>query len=181
MKKEPVSVLVERKVLPGKQPEFEILLKGIVQACSRWQGYLGTNVTKPTGQDNTYHVVFRFDSQENLRLWIHSEERNAWVAKIDQLIEEPTKLQCITGLETWFALPGQKSMTPPPRYKMAFVSWLAITPLLICFNFIFGPLLQGLPLIPRFLISTPWIVMIMTYLWMPFMAKLFKRWLYPGA
>lgn len=180
MTNEPVSVLVERKVLPGKQHEFEVLLKGIIRACSQWKGYLGTNVTKPPNQDNTYHVVFRFDSQENLHLWTQSEERHFWVAMIDELIEGPTKLQCITGLETWFALPGQQTLTPPQRYKMAVVTWLAITPLLICFNWIFGPYLQELPFVLRFLVSTPWIVLIMTYVWMPFMTKLFKWWLYPG-
>lgn len=179
MQHEAVSVVVERKVLPGKQAEFEKILKGIIQACSRWKGYLGTHVTKPTNNDNKYLAVFRFDSQENLNAWIHSQEREDWVVQIDHLIEEPTSLQFITGLETWFTLPGKPILTPPPRYKMAIVTWLAITPLLICFSLIFGEYLSQFPVILRFFLTTPWIVLIMTYLWMPFMTKMFRRWLYP--
>ncbi len=177
---QPVSVVVDRKVKAGKHEEFEGLLKGIIQASSQYSGYLGTNVTKPkAGDDNHYQVVFRFDSEVNLDVWVKSEERSQWIEKIDQLLEEPTKLQYITGLETWFTLPGQTKITPPPRYKMAVVTWLAITPLLIAFSFIFAPYLKELSLVPRFMVSTPWIVLIMTYFWMPFMTKIFKGWLYP--
>ena len=180
MQTQPISVIVDRKVLPGKCSEFEKLLKGIIQASSQCEGYLGSSVTKPkTEGDNYYQVIFRYDCEKNLNAWIHSKERSKWIKKIDELIEEPSELQFITGLETWFALPAEKKITPPPRYKMAIVTWIAITPLLMAYNYIFGPLLKDLPLVPRFLISTPWIVLIMTYLWMPFIVKLFKRWLYP--
>jgi antibiotic biosynthesis monooxygenase (ABM) superfamily enzyme len=177
---EPVSVIVDREVVPGNKEAFEKLLEGVTHACSLFPGYLETRVTKPkTVDDHRYQVLFRFDSQENLDKWATSEERLSWVEKIDQVIENPTHLQVITGLETWFSLPGQKTLTPPPRYKMAIVSWIAITPLLITFNLVFGPFLQDLPLVLRFVCSTPWIVLIMTYLWMPFVTKLFRGWLYP--
>ncbi len=62
---------------------------------------------------------------------------------------------------------------------MAVVTWLAITPLLIVFNYFFGPIFKDLPLALRLICMTPWIVLIMTYMLMPFMTKLFKWWLYP--
>ncbi len=180
MSSQPVSIIVDRKVTPGNKQEFEKLLDGIIHACSQFPGYLDTQVLRPkTADDHRYQLIFRFDSEESLDKWVRSEERLNYVDKIDRLIEKPTTLQVITGLETWFTLPGQKTLTPPPRHKMAFVTWVAITPLLIAFNFLFGPLLNPLPLVMRFVISTPWIVLIMTYLWMPFVTKLFKKWLYP--
>jgi len=176
----PISVIVDRKVCPGKKAAFERLLDEIILTSSRFTGYLDTQVVKPKREeDHCYRVLFRFDSQEHLDTFLNSKERLDLVEQIDALIEKPTTLQVITGLETWFALPGHKSMTPPPRHKMALVTWIAITPLLIAFNYLFGPYMMQLPLVPRFLVTTPWIVIIMTYFWMPFMTKLFKGFLYP--
>ncbi len=180
MQAQPVSVIIDRNVVSGKQAEFEKLLNGIIEASSHRRGYLGTNVTKPQSEDNNhYQVIFRFDSQENLDVWIQSEDRKKWVEEIDRVLQEPTQLQFITGLETWFCLPGTPTITPPPRYKMAVVTWLAITPLLIVSNYFFGPIFKDLPLALRLICMTPWIVLIMTYMLMPFMTKLFKWWLYP--
>lgn len=175
-----VSVLVDRKVCPGNKEAFEKLLEEIIVACSRYPGYIDTRIIKPkTDDDNLYRVMFRFDSQHHLDAWLSSQDRLNLVAKIDDLIDKPTTLQVITGLETWFALPGHKTMTPPPRYKMAIVTWIAITPLLMLVNYLVGPTLATLHPVLRTLSTTPFIVLIMTYLWMPFMVKLFKRWLYP--
>ncbi len=177
---DPVSVIVDRKVCPGNKEAFEKLLEEIIKASTTFTGYLDTRVLKPQKEEeNLYRVLFRFDTENNLQAWLQSDERKNLVHQIDELIDRPSTLQIITGLETWFALPGKGAMTPPPRHKMAVVTFIAITPLLITFNYLFGEHLSGLPLVPRFLVSTPWIVLIMTYFWMPFMAKLFKKWLYP--
>lgn len=176
-----VSVIIDRKVLPGKKPAFEHLLDGIINACSQYPGYIDTKVIKPKyAQDHCYRILFRFDSEDSLEHWISSPERMQYVDNIETLLEKPTKMQVVTGLETWFALPGEKTMTPPPRYKMAVVSCVAIAPLLMVFNFIFGAALNELPFVVRYLISTPILVAIMTYLWMPFITKLFRKWLYPA-
>ncbi|MBS0635517.1 MAG: antibiotic biosynthesis monooxygenase [Verrucomicrobia bacterium] len=176
-----VSVLVDRKVCPGNKEAFEKLLDAIILASSTFTGYIDTRVQKPkSDDDNLYRVMFRFDSQSHLDAWLNSDARLNLVKQIDDLIDKPTTLQVITGLETWFSLPGQKTMTPPPRHKMALITWIAITPLLILINYLVGPTLAQLHPVLRTLSTTPFVVLIMTYLWMPFMAKLFKRWLYPS-
>ncbi len=176
----PVSVIVERTITKGNKEAFETLLEEIIKASSAFPGYLDTRIQKPENEhDHTYRVLFRFDSQKNLDNWISSKERHKIVEKIDKLLEKPTNPQIITGLETWFAIPGQKSITPPPRYKMAVVTLVAITPLLMTFHYLFGDYLAKLPFVARFLVSSPCIVLIMTYFWMPLITKLFKFWLYP--
>lgn len=175
-----VSIIVDREVLPGKKEAFEEALKGIIEACKSFPGYLGTDVHMPEKEnDNRYRVVFRFQTHEQFKDWEKSPLRLKWVEKINQLIKAPGQLQVISGLETWFALPRVAALVPPKRYKMAVVTWLAITPLLIAFNTLTQPILGKFPMIQRVLISTPFIVLLMTYLIMPYMAKLFARWLYP--
>lgn len=175
-----VTAVVDREVLPGKKEAFEEALKGIIEASRGFDGYLGTDVTFPeTANDNHYRVMFRYESLEQLKAWEKSPERLHWLNKIDKLIKEPSQLNVICGLETWFALPRAKSIVPPKQYKMAVVVWLAITPLLIAFNLIVQPWYGHLGMVPRILATTPIVVLIMTYLLMPFMTKIFAWWLYP--
>jgi antibiotic biosynthesis monooxygenase (ABM) superfamily enzyme len=175
-----ISILVDRQVSEGNKEAFEKLLEEIIDASRKFPGYEETEVIKPkSDEDHSYRVLFRFDTQEHLDNWVNSNERLELVEKIDKLLTHPTRLQALTGLETWFTLPGHKTITPPPRYKMAIVSWIAITPLLMAFNYLFGEHFTKLPFVLRFALSTPWIVLIMTYFWMPLMTKIFRFWLYP--
>lgn len=180
MSNKPISVVVERKVLPGEEQAFEAYLKEIITACSTFPGYLGTDVIAlDNKQAGTNRVVFRFDSMAHLKDWESSDSRKNLIAKIDSVIESPSKLQVLSGLETWFVVHDKQAIMPPPKYKMAVVVWSAITPLLVVFNLIFAPILNQFNLIPRILISSPIIVFIMTYLLMPLFTKIFKSWLYP--
>ncbi len=177
---QPVSVIVDREVLPDKREDFELCLKGVIEACRVFPGSMGTDVSFPDSHNELhYRVVFRFSTLSDLKVWEKSPERLYWIQKIDKLIKEPTQLQVVTGLETWFALPKTKSIVPPKRYKMAFITWFALTPLLIVFNLAVQPWLGHWHLVPRILISTPILVLIMTYFLMPLMAKVFSAWLYP--
>jgi antibiotic biosynthesis monooxygenase (ABM) superfamily enzyme len=125
-------------------------------------------------------VIFKFDHVSNLRLWEDSEERNRWLERIEPLVEGEARRQVVTGLETWFTLPGQRTLTPPARHKMAVVTWLAVYPLITAIFLFGGPLLLELPLGLRTLLITALMVPAMTYLIMPGMARLFRRWLYPS-
>lgn len=48
----------------------------------------------------------------------------------------------LTGMEGWFALPASDTKLPPPRHKMAVVTWLGIFPLVLIFSAVVGPLLS---------------------------------------
>ncbi len=37
----------------------------------------------------------------------------------------PMRTQFLTGLETWFTLPGRPATPPLPPYKMALITWLS--------------------------------------------------------
>jgi antibiotic biosynthesis monooxygenase (ABM) superfamily enzyme len=175
-----VSIIVDREILPGKKDEFEEAMKGIINASKAFPGYLGTDIHAPQNpSDHLYRVVFSFRKKAEFKVWEQSKERQYWVGIIDEIIKEPSKLQVISGLETWFALPRVTALVPPKRYKMAVVTWLAITPLLMLFNYLTTPIFGKLHPMLRILASTPIIVILMTYLIMPNMAKWFAKWLYP--
>ena len=178
----PVTVVVTRKVKPGCKKAFEEFISGITAAAMTFEGHLGTNVFRPNSPaDNEYKIIFKFDRASNLRVWEESECRRQWLARAESLRLEPARIRVITGLETWFTLPAPQRISPPPRYKMATITLLALFPLIQLANFTLVPLLEllPLPLLLRGLIVTAILVLLMTYVVMPRMTKLFSRWLYP--
>src|SRR5262249_38959792 len=61
----------------------------------------------------------------------------------------PMRTQVLTGLESWFTLPTQPGVPPPPPYKMALVTWVTIFPLITLVVVATAPLLGPLPLVAR--------------------------------
>jgi len=87
----------------------------------------------------------------------------------------------VTGLESWFTLPGEPSIVPPPAHKMALVTWITIFPLITAIVVVTGPLLEELPLAVRLGITTALAVPLMTWVVMPRVTRLLRGWLYPNA
>jgi len=176
----PITVVISRRVKPGCETEFEAFLIGVTTACATFPGYLGSTIFRPVDADDPeYRVIFKFDRLNNLRRWETSAERQHWFAQAEALTEAPPTIQVLTGLETWFTLPGKATITPPPRYKMALVSWLAVFPLITAISTVLNNQLSHLSMVLRVLVVTAIAVPTMTYLLMPQMTRLFAWWLYP--
>jgi antibiotic biosynthesis monooxygenase (ABM) superfamily enzyme len=63
------------------------------------------------------------------------------------------------------------------KHKRAFLTWLAIYPLITLIFSIFGEDLVKIPLILRTLILTIVVVPLMSYLLLPFYYKIFNKWM----
>ena len=178
----PITVVISRKVKPGCEKAFEKFISGITASAMTFKGHLGTNVFRPSSPgNNEYQIIFKFDRASNLQIWEESECRRQWLARAESLRLEPASIRVITGLETWFTLPAAKQITPPPRHKMAAITLFALFPLIQLANLTLAPLLEllPLPLLLRSLIITAILVLLMTYVAMPRMTRLFSPWLYP--
>ncbi len=175
----PVTVLVTRKPLPGREAEFEAYVTGITQAAMRHPGHLGANVFRPNKPGGEYRIVFKFDRRSHLEQWERSDERAQW-HEIAETVSEPRKVETLTGLEAWFTLPNCPVNLPPPRYKMAFLVWLGVFSLVTLLSYLIGPLMAEWPLVARTFTLTLIVVFTLTYLVMPLLTRLFARWLYPN-
>jgi antibiotic biosynthesis monooxygenase (ABM) superfamily enzyme len=176
----PVTAVASRRVKQGREQEFEEWASGILAATNEAPGYLGSEVLRPSDNedDDEYKIVFRFDHASNLRAWEVSDERHRWLRRAEPLVHEE-KVHVLTGLETWFTLPTKPGEPAPPRYKMVIVSWLAIFPIVTLIFSVFGQWLNLLPTLLRTLVFTAVMVTLMTYVVMPRMTRLFSFWLYP--
>lgn len=173
---EPVTVTVARRVAVGREPEFERWYDGIIAAASRFPGFLGSGVLRPHTAEQDWHVVYRFADPESLSRWESSAERGEWLRRADDLVEE-TGVERVSGLETWFALPG-RTAPAPPRWKMFLVTLSAIIPLVLLMNLTVLPLLAGWPLVVRTLVFSGSLTGLMTWAVMPRITRLFRRFLY---
>jgi uncharacterized protein len=170
---------VTRRVRPGHEAAYEDFLEGIISAARRFPGHLGVEVFRPPSAGGEYRTVYRFDSGEHLRAWLDSDEHAAWLERAEPHVIGPIRRTFVTGLETWFTLPGQPGAAPPPPYKMALLTWITIFPLITAIVAITGPALEDLPLAVRLGITTALTVPLMTWVVMPRVTRLLHRWLYP--
>jgi antibiotic biosynthesis monooxygenase (ABM) superfamily enzyme len=176
----PVTTTVTRHVRPGHESSYEQLLEGIIAAASEFPGHLGVEVFRPkSASAGEYRTVYRFDTAEHLRAWLDSAERAAWLERAEPHVIGPMRTSFVTGLETWFTLPGEPEIAPPPPHKMALVTWITIFPLITAIVAITGPLLEELPLAVRLGITTALAVPLMTWVVMPRVTRLLRGWLYP--
>jgi antibiotic biosynthesis monooxygenase (ABM) superfamily enzyme len=177
----PVTTTVTRRVKPGHEAFYEQFLTGIISAASGYPGHLGVEVFRPpSATAGEYRTVYRFDTEEHLRAWLDSEEHADWLERAEPHVIGPVQTNFVTGLETWFTVPG-RSGPPPPPWKMALVTWLTIFPLITVIVRLTGPLLEDLPLVVRLGITTAVAVPLMTWVVMPRVTRLLRRWLYRSA
>lgn len=179
----PVTTVVNRTVKAGREAEFEKWLQGVSQVVAGFPGHLGMDVFRPPEGEREYVFIYRFDTWRNLRRWSDSRERMEWVARADALCDE-SHFQRITGLEHWFRMPSRHAPgapPPPPRWKMAVLTWLAIYPLINVMNVALGPLIGAWHPLLRTLLTTAIMIPLMTWVIMPGMTRVFLRWIFPKA
>jgi antibiotic biosynthesis monooxygenase (ABM) superfamily enzyme len=173
-------VLYSRRVKAGREADFEAWAHGIVAAARQFPGHLGASVLDAPGS-REYHILFSFADRRSLRAWLESAERHRWLAQLGDLLEADRGLQQLTGLETWFKLPGSNvpTMKPPPRWKMWLVSLVAVYPLVLAFQVLLVPRMAKLPLLLRALLFPLVLLTLMTFVVMPMVTRLLRRWLGP--
>ncbi|WP_019506485.1 antibiotic biosynthesis monooxygenase [Pleurocapsa sp. PCC 7319] len=178
---QPVTVLVTRSPRQENQKEFEQALADTIDAALEFPGHLGVTVLKPQrGESNDYRIIVKFASETDYQRWCRSHEAAYWFKILNRLEDKPPNLEVMTGLETWFTVDSSASrpMIPPPRYKMAIVTWIAIFVLIVLINLLLGSFLATLPMLLRSFLLTVGLVALMTYVVMPRMTRLFSGWLY---
>jgi antibiotic biosynthesis monooxygenase (ABM) superfamily enzyme len=145
-------------------------------------GHLGIHVLKPaeTGRRD-YQFIVQFASRKQM------EEFNEWPVflqfrtAVEPLQERQPTFEELTGLETWFTLPGASVIHPLPRWKMIVLTILGIYPTSTLVNAVLKPYVEAwpwpLPGVPVVLVMVP----LLTFVVMPLLTRCFRFWLYPSG
>lgn len=188
-----VTWVVSHHVRMDRADQFEDWLVGITEEVKQFPGWRGATVLRPpspSGASADYVVVVRFASSEDLVRWENSTQRAGWLRLLEPLVTRLPTTRSASGLETWFQLSGQTAVVPPPKWKMAILVLVAIYPLVVVVTLMLGAIARGRPYIGasvtfgaeylvRALLTAVILVLLMTWVVMPGLSHLARRWLYP--
>lgn len=180
---DPLSILIFRTVRAGSEAAFEQLLHDFVERSLRVKGQLGVQVLRPVPGSGSreYGILRRFSGPDARKLFYSSELFADWIAQVTPLCEGEQRKQELSGLETWFTLPGREAVVPPPRWKMALVTFVGVFPASALLPPALSPLTAALPPLGKVAVHAAAIVAALTWIIMPLLTRLLRPWLFNAA
>jgi uncharacterized protein len=174
----PVHVAITRRVNAGREAEFQRALQEFFQSSFDQGGVLGASMlTPPPGSDSREFGILRTFADEKERdAFYESPMFKAWEEKARTLTEGEPVYRQLHGLEAWF-----RSPSPPPRWKMATATFLGVFPVAMVLNLTLGPTIKSWPFILRNAVFNACVVMLLTWVVMPFVTRLLHGWLHPAG
>jgi uncharacterized protein len=174
---EPVTTVLTWEVRPGREEQFEDWTRGITRCARQFPGNEGVSWLRPE-QGHRFHAVLRWSDPHRLAAWLDSDERADWHARIEGVATEiGSERQSTSGMETWFSLPGT-TVQPPPRWKMVLTTFLGAYPFTLLIQWLVTPRTGAWPLPLRSAVFPLVLLPTLTYLVMPRLSRLLRRWLY---
>ena len=172
-----VTAVISHYIRPGRESGYEAWLEGISQVARQFEGHNGVTILRPQpGLRAEYVIILSFNSYHNLCRWMRSTERKEWIERAKPLIDKPENVQFLTGLEALVSLPS--TISTPPKYKTAFVTWIGVFVCVSTLGYFLAPYLVGLPYLLRQAIMTGLVVILLAYVVMPRLTRLFHTWLH---
>ncbi len=94
MSQQSPTIIVSRRVAPGKEREFERWNARIREAAERFPGHLGSEAQPPDeAHPDEWMIVYRFATPKQLDAWMESAERKALLEEGDRLLDGPVREQ----------------------------------------------------------------------------------------
>lgn len=174
----PIHVAITRRVLPGREAEFQAALRDFFQESFTDPAVLGATLLVPLpGSPSREFGILRTFADESERDAFYASPRfRAWEARARLLTEGEPEYRNLHGLEAWFRAPAA-----PPRWKMALVTFTGVYPLTSLLPAFFNRLLAPLhPLLVN-VATTGLVVILLTWVIMPQLTRLFRPWLHANA
>ncbi|QDS97930.1 antibiotic biosynthesis monooxygenase [Adhaeretor mobilis] len=163
------------KVKEGKVAELDEALVQFIRRSLNFPGTTGVHLIRPVpgSGDHEYGILRSFQSEEHSRKFYASELFQQYKAETEHLVEGEAVTRPLHGLEAFF----RGGNNPPPRWKMAIVTWLAVFPVVVLWSRLAGPYLTMLhPLVVTGVVVSL-VVITLAWLVMPWLTNLLSPWL----
>lgn len=182
---DPVTVVVRRRVRPGRDADYEAWLQELQSEARRLPGYLGVSTQRPApAGPREYVSVIRFASLEHLQAFESSELRARFLERVSPLVESDAVWERLTGFEVWFSAPAGASVAQPSRPRMAALMTVVVFGLVLVIGSVVRSLLAWLPFgVPdavALLVTIALEVAFMTWWLMPWLTRRLAWWIYPS-
>lgn len=174
------ALVIEHRVKKENVECYEKWTEEILSAVSRSPGFLGREVFPPNADGKPYTIVVRFESEADVRTWLNSSERRAFIEKARDILEDGDKKQIKAGIDVWFT-PDDAPAKPPP-HKQFLLTLAGIYPLTLIVPELVSPMFEAVPVlenqfVSKFIVAVI-IVGVMTYLFMPYATRWLHDWLF---
>ena len=177
-----VTNVICRKIRSNHEKDYDNWARRYLKAERKAPGYLGTTIITPRGNKSPFrYIIRRFTDNAAMERWDKSDESLNLLGEVNNY--STRHYETSTGLETWFTLPHLKtlSQSPPPKWKMAIVIFIAAYAISAASRTILNPFLGEWPILDNAVIYTAILVVSLTYFALPIMTRLFRHWLYSGG
>ena len=173
---EPILIAITVRVRKPQVAEFEPALTDYVRQSLAEPGARGVHcLYPPPGSASTEYGIMRsFANAHDRDAFYNSPLFKGWLTLIEPMVEGKSTRRQLSGLEAWF----RDGEPTPPRWKMALLTWPAVWFSSTLVRAILAPALG--PNIPQFVAAgfiTVGVVVILTWVVMPFLARAARPWL----
>lgn len=181
---EPVTVIIRRRVKPGREADYEAWLQRLQAEARQLPGYLGVTTQRPAAAGPREYVsAVRFDSLAHLQAFEAGELRRRHLAEVQPLVDGDAAWERLTGLEFWFSAPPGTVVPQPSRPRMAVVMTLVVFGLVLAVGSVVDAAFERLPFATpyplRLFVTIAIEVALMTWWVMPAITKRLAPWIYP--
>jgi len=170
-----IHVAVTRTVRDGREQEFERRLLEFFGEAEKEPGTGGAFFLRRLSgtEPREYGILRAFDDPAARDRFYGSALYRDWSEAVRPLVEgEPVRRE-LHGLEAFF----RRSGAPPPTWKMALLTWLAVNIAVFVFSQTVPRVFSGLPRVLEFLLVNACVVAALAWLLMPTATRLARNWL----
>ncbi len=171
---EPVTVTAARVVRPHRRQAFEEWAADVLRVAEAFPGNLGGTLLKPGPGSSEYHLVYRFRDDAALAAWERSPQRRAALERMAEMVDGE-RISRVAGLDSFFTRPSR----PGPRWRSTVLTVLGVFVITLGFHGLVTPHVSSWPLPARLLLSATVVVLLLGYVVMPALTRLFRDWLHP--
>ena len=171
-----VHIATTRLVRPGMEGAFEAAIRDFARQSLIEQGTTGVHLIRPIPGTHgcEYGILRSFENEAASRTFYESDSFKKWQEQVAPLVVGKPFRRKLHGLEAFFR---ERQPVPPPRWKMAIVTWLGVFPTVLFWTSILPNMLGGFSTLAAIAISNVFVVVTLTWAVMPFLTRLFTGWL----
>jgi antibiotic biosynthesis monooxygenase (ABM) superfamily enzyme len=173
-----IHVAISRRIKPGHEAEFQAALREFFQTSFGQAGVRGASmlVPPPGSTSSEFGILRTFASEQEREDFYASPFFKAFDERVRPMTEGEPMHRELTGLEAWF----RNAHNPPPIWKMALLTFIAVWPVSMIVPAVLTPLIGAK--VPNVIFAgavAGGIVLILTWVAMPILVKLAHGWLQP--
>jgi antibiotic biosynthesis monooxygenase (ABM) superfamily enzyme len=176
-----VATAIVTNVVPEQNEFFTKWELKIQKAQARFPGYSGTYWRPPVEEDSSeFTTLLSFDSPASLQNWMESDERKQLLTEVTNYVESTKFSSLHSAFPGWFPLDPHTGQQPP-NWKTSMLVLAALFPLVIVVVRFVSPMFPGMNFELFNFLSTVCNMVIVTWVCMPVLIKLFSWWLFPDS